>query len=329
MPERVLLAPDAFKGTIAAATVARALAVGLRRGGVIADECPVADGGEGTVEVLLAALGGEPRSTVVGDPLGRPTRARWAMLDDGTAMLEAAQASGLALIAAGERDAERASSAGTGELIVAARDAGASLAVVAVGGTATTDGGTGALAAIEAAGGLGGLELHLACDVRTPFERAAELYAPQKDASPDAVARLARRLDELARELPRDPRGVAMTGAGGGLAGGLWSRHGARLRSGSALVLEAIGLDRRMAAADAVVIGEGRLDSQTLEGKVGGAVLELARRRGLPVHAVAGALAIDQDDPAWAGLASARVARSERELTRAGQEWPWPLRWRR
>ena len=154
-PRRFLVAPDTFKGTIAAATVARAIAEGLREGGARASECPVADGGEGTIEVLSRALPLQLRQSQCSDPLGRPIAATWAWLGEAEAIVEMASASGLALLDPAERDAEGASSAGTGDLLIAARDAGARRAILAVGGTATTDGGRGALARIEAAGGLG------------------------------------------------------------------------------------------------------------------------------------------------------------------------------
>jgi glycerate kinase len=327
MPERVLVAPDAFKGTIPAAAVAAALACGLRAAGALPRECPVADGGEGTLEALLGAHGGELRRAAATDALGRPIEAEWALLAGGTtAVVEAARASGLVLIAPAERDAEAASTAGTGALLLAARDAGASRVIVGVGGTATTDGGLGALQAIEAGGGLDGVEIVVACDVLTPFELAAEVFAPQKGASPEAVARLARRLALLAAELPADPRGVPMSGAGGGLAGGLWAGHGAELRSGSALVLEAVRFQSLLLDADAVVIGEGRLDSQSLSGKVAGTILAQARERGVPVHAVAGAADIDRSDPAWRGLRSSQRAGSVEELVELGRRWPWVSR---
>ncbi|HEX7609822.1 MAG TPA: glycerate kinase [Solirubrobacteraceae bacterium] len=326
MSERVLVAPDAFKGTIPAAAVADALARGLRERGVGAQECPVADGGEGTLEALLRARGGELHTAATTDALGRPIEAEWALLSDGaTAVVEAARVSGLALIEPAERDAEGASTAGTGTLILAAHAAGARSVIVCVGGTATTDGGSGALAAIEAGGGIGRLAIVVACDVTTPFELAAEVFAAQKGASSDAVARLSRRLELLAGELPRDPRGRPMTGAGGGLAGGLWSRHGAELRSGAELVLEEVGFAARLIEADAVIIGEGRLDAQSLAGKVGGVILARARERGVPVHAVAGAADIERSDPAWAGLASLQRAGSLAELLELGRRWPWVL----
>jgi glycerate kinase len=324
MSERVLVAPDAFKGTLDAARVAHALANGLREAGARAHECPVADGGEGTLEVLVKAHGGELRHTSTSDALGRPLEAAWGLLEGGaTAVVEAARASGLALIAPAERDAERASTAGVGTLMLAARDSGASRLLVCVGGTATTDGGVGALDAIAGGGGLAGLEVVVACDVVTPFELAAEVFAAQKGASRAAVARLRLRLEQVARELPRDPRGVIMGGAGGGLAGGLWAGHGAELLSGAALVLDAVGFEGRLEDADAVIIGEGRLDGQSLSGKVGGLILARARERGVPVHAVAGAAEVELGDPQWRGLTSVQQAGSVAELLELGRRWPW------
>ena len=270
----LLIAPDAFKGTLRATEVAAAIARGAEsasRDDAPPDVCPVADGGEGTMEVLLCALGGETAAADVTDPLGRPIRAGLALLDDGeTAIAEVAQASGLALVRPGERDAEAASSEGTGELIAAAIAAGAATVLVAAGGSATTDGGAGAITALQRAGGLHGARLIVLCDVRTPFELAADRFAAQKGADHAAIGRLRRRLERFASRLPRDPRGVAMTGAAGGLAGGLWAQFGAQLTPGAAFVLETLDFDARMRAARAVVVGEGRLDRTTLEGKIVG-----------------------------------------------------------
>jgi glycerate kinase len=290
----VLAAPDSFKGTLRATEVAAAIDRGLERAGWRCDRCPVADGGEGTLEVLITALGGETAGAEVSDPLGRAVNAGFGLIEDGgTAIVEVAQASGLGLVAEAERDAEGASSCGTGELIAAAAGTGAAVVLVAAGGSATTDGGTGAVAAIEEAGGLGATRLVVLCDVRTPFERAAEVFGPQKGADASAVRRLSRRLRDLAAELPRDPRGVAMTGAAGGLAGGLWAHYGARLEPGAPFVLEALGFDARMRAARAVVTGEGRLDEQTLQGKAVGEVATRARQAGVPAHAIVGSDALD------------------------------------
>jgi glycerate 2-kinase len=287
---RLLVAPDSFKGTFRATEVAAAVGRGIERAGLEPpDLCPVADGGEGTLEVLLTALGGETAGADAHDPLGRPLRAGFGLVEDGgTAVVEVAEASGLGRVAPGERDAEAASSAGTGELIAAAVEAGAQVVLVAAGGSATTDGGAGAIAAIEEAGGLHGARLVVLCDVRTPFERAAAVFGPQKGADAAAVARLERRLDAFAATLPRDPRGRPLTGAVGGLAGGLWAALGARLEPGAPFVLDALGFDERLRAAGAVIVGEGRLDATTLQGKIAGEIAVRARQGGVPCHAVCG-----------------------------------------
>src|SRR3954452_19936409 len=173
LPPPVLVAPDSFKGTLRAAEVASSVAAGLERAGLVPpDRCPVADGGEGTLEILLTALGGQTAGAAATDPLGRPVRAGFGLIEDGgTAIVEVAEASGLHRVAEEERDAVAATSRGTGELIVAAAAAGAAVILVAAGGSATTDGGAGALQAIEEAGGLQGAQLVVLCDVRTPFEQ--------------------------------------------------------------------------------------------------------------------------------------------------------------
>jgi glycerate kinase len=292
----VLVAPDSFKGTIRAARVAACVGAGLERAGLVPpDLCPVADGGEGTLEVLLTALGGETAGAAATDPLGRAIAAAgFALIEDGgTAIVEVAEASGLHRVAEDERDAYAASTRGTGELIVAAAAAGAEVVLVAAGGSATTDGGAGAIAAIEDAGGLRGTRLVVLTDVRTPFERAAAVFGPQKGADARTVKRLERRLEKLAATFPRDPRGVALTGAAGGLAGGLWAMYGAQLEPGAAFVLGALDFDARMRAARAVVVGEGRMDATTLQGKIAGEIATRARQAGVPCHAIVGANAID------------------------------------
>jgi glycerate 2-kinase len=196
-------------------------------------------------------------------------------------------------VAEDERDAWAASTYGTGELICAAADAGAQVILVGVGGSATTDGGAGALEAIAEHGGLAGAQLVVLTDVRTPFERAPVVFGPQKGADPPLVARLEQRLDELAARLPRDPRGVPMTGAAGGLSGGLWAAHGARLEPGAPWILDALDFDARMRAARAVITGEGKLDEQTLQGKIVGEIGTRTRQAGVPLHAVVGRDALD------------------------------------
>lgn len=291
VPESVLVAPDSFKGTFSAAAVAGAIARGLRGGGVAAQELPLADGGEGTLEALRVGLEAELCEVEVTDPLGRRVAASFALAGP-VAVVESAAASGLSLVAEGERDPWRATTRGTGELICAALDAGARRILLGVGGSATTDGGSGALEAIAEHGGLGAARLTVLCDVRTPWEAAARIFAPQKGASPAQVEALAERLERMAGELPRDPRGVAMTGAAGGLAGGLWAA-GAELVPGAARVLEILDFDLRMRAARFVVTGEGRMDSQSLAGKLVSEVATRARQAGVPCHAVTGSCRLD------------------------------------
>src|ERR1019366_8531472 len=222
IPETVLVAPDAFKGTLTATEVAVALGEGLTAAGRPVDLCPIADGGAGTLAALVVPLGPHLRAVPATDPLGGPVEARFG-LGDGVAVIETAAASGLHLVAEAERDAFAARTTGTGELILAAVAAGAETIYVGVGGSATTAGGAGAIQAIDHGGGLGGATLVVLSDVRTPFEDAARVFGPQKGARPEQVRQLSRRLQALARRLPRDPRGVPMTGAAGGLAGGLWA----------------------------------------------------------------------------------------------------------
>lgn len=293
VPTQVLIAPDSFKGSFGARTVAEALQRGLAAGGQPAAVCPVADGGEGTLDALAGALGLEQISVRASDPLGREIEASFGLAAGGPAVVEMAAASGLALVGEHERDAVAASSYGTGELIAAALAAGAEIVYVAVGGSASTDGGAGALTALAERGGIGKARLVVLCDVRTPFELAPETFAPQKGASPEQVRELEQRLDRLAARLPRDPRGVPMTGAAGGLAGGLWAQFGAELVSGAAFVLSAVDYDARMRAARAVVTGEGRLDRQSLAGKLVSEVATRARQAGVPCHAVVGRNALD------------------------------------
>jgi glycerate 2-kinase len=301
-----------------AVEVAGAVARGLRGAGRDAVELPVADGGEGTMDVLLTVLGGERRTATVQDPLGREIEAAWALLPDGRAVVEMAQASGLRLVKESERDAWVASTYGTGELIVAAAEAGAERVIVSVGGSATTDGGAGAIEALDDAGASPALEV--LCDVRTPWERAPAVYGPQKGADPQMVKRLEKRLDELAGRAPRDPRGEPMTGAAGGLSGGLYAFRGARLVAGAPYVLDAIGFDERMREAAYVVTGEGRLDDQTLEGKIVGEVATRCRQSGVTCHAVVGKNDMEPFKARILDLASVREAGDPAELEAAGRE---------
>jgi glycerate kinase len=320
----IVVAPDSFKGTIAAPKVARALAEGLRKGGLEAEELPVGDGGEGTMDALVAALGGEIRRATVSDPLGRPVKARFALLPDGRAVVETAEASGLGLVDEAERDAWAASTRGTGELIVAAVEAGASEVLLTVGGSATTDGGAGALAALDEAGV--DPKLDVLCDVRTPFEQAPGVFGPQKGADTRMVKRLERRLDKLAQNAQRDPRGVPMTGAAGGLPGGLYAYRRARLVPGAAYVLDTLGFDEHLRAAQFVVTGEGRLDHQTLAGKIVGEVATRCRQSGVACHAVVGSNGMDPFEIRLLDFASVTEAGTPTKIRRAGLELAKPTR---
>ena len=321
IPETILVAPDSFKGTFSATEVAAAIGRGMESAGRPVDLCPVSDGGEGLLEAVLPALGGHAAGAEVSDPLGRTVGATFGMLRDGSeAIVEMSAASGLGLVGEDERDPLAASTYGTGELIVAAIAAGAKRVLVGVGGSATTDGGRGAVEAIRDHGGLAGVRLVVLCDVRTPFEDAARVFAPQKGADAPTVRRLAARLQALARSLARDPRGVPMTGAAGGLAGGLWAAFGAELVPGAAFVLDALGFDRRMRAARAVVTGEGRLDRQSLAGKAVSEVATRARQAGVPCHAIVGTRELDAFGARVLDLQAVLEAGTVAQLERAGGE---------
>jgi len=318
-----LVAPDSFKGTFSAAEVAAAIARGLRAGGREAVELPVADGGEGTMDVLLAALGGKRHTVTASDPLGRPVEAAFVLLPGGdTALVEAAQASGLGLVAEAERDAWAASTYGTGEVIVAAVEAGAKRVILTVGGSGTTDGGSGAVRALDEAGVSPRLEV--LCDVRTPFEDAPRVFAPQKGADAATVKRLERRQAELAGKAPRDPRGVPMTGAAGGLSGGLWAHRHAQLTPGAPYVLNAIGFNDLMRESAFVVTGEGALDEQTLQGKAAGEVATQARQSGVTCHAVVGRNDLDEFQARILDLVTVIEAGTEETLEDAGRRLAEP-----
>jgi len=284
---RAVACPDKFRGTLRADEAAAAIAAGLRRAGyddVV--EAPMADGGEGTLDTLLASLGGSRRVARVTGPLGDAVDAEWGVLPSGIAVVEMARASGLALVA-GRNDPLRASTRGTGELIAVARREGFRQIIVAVGGSATTDGG---LAAVETLGwSLQGMEVTVACDVESAFLDAARIYGPQKGATSAQVALLTRRLQLLADQYRTrtgfDVTAMAGAGAAGGLAGGL-AAIGAQLVPGFEAIAEAIGLEAAFDGASLVVTGEGKLDPSSLEGKVVGGVLAWAAELGVPHVAV-------------------------------------------
>ena len=191
--------------------------------------------------------------------------------------------------------------------------------LVAVGGSATTDGGKGALDAIEEAGGLRGARIVVLCDVQVPWERCAEVFGPQKGADAELVKRLGERLDELAGSFPRDPRGVPMTGAAGGLSGGLWAVHRAELEPGATFILDALGFDDRMRAARAVITGEGKLDDQTLQGKLVGEIGTRTRQAGVPLHAIVGTDALDGFGKRMIDLQVVTEATTLEEVERAAE----------
>ncbi|MFB9312550.1 glycerate kinase [Nocardioides plantarum] len=319
---RVLVAPDSFKGTHGADVVAASVASGLRSVGAEPVRLPLADGGEGTLDVLRRAFRGAVHHVPVTGPLGTPVVGRFLVSEDRrTAVVETASASGLSLVVPDPRSAWDASTRGTGELVAAAVASGAERILLGVGGSATTDGGAGAIESILEHGGLGGCRLEVLCDVTTPFEQAAAVYAPQKGADTVTVARLEERLASLAGRLPRDPRGVPRTGCAGGLSGGLWARFGAELRSGIEVVLDALGFAAAARPCAAVITGEGRLDGQTREGKVIAGVLEACRRAEgpLPVHAVVGQTRLSAAEAGALGLSSVTVASTVDELVEAGR----------
>jgi glycerate kinase len=303
---RVVAAPDKFRGTATAAEVADAVARAAARAGWESDPVPMADGGEGTLDVL----GGTPRYATVRGPLGDPVRAEWRVLDDGTAVVEMARASGLLLAGGPEgNDPMAATTYGTGELIASALESGAKRVIVAVGGSATTDGGLGAITAL---GGrkLRGASVIVACDVTTTFVDAAEVFAPQKGATAAQVALLRRRLERLAEVYLEDHgvdvRDIEGSGAAGGLGGGL-AALGARLVPGFDVVGDAVELEERIAGADLVVTGEGFLDGQSFDGKTVGGVVELAAAAGVPVLLVCGDVYRDELPPDPFGGADVEV----------------------
>jgi glycerate 2-kinase len=281
MPHLVA-APDKFRGTASAPEAAAAAAAAAREAGWTADEIPMSDGGEG----LLEAAGGTPQCTTVPDPLGQPVEAEWRFLPatpggTPTAVIEMSRASGRALLPHPRGDDPiAADTTGVGHLLLAARDAGARRIVIGCGGSATTDGGWGAVQVVGSPRALAGIDLEVASDVTTPFRQAAAVYGPQKGASPEQVTWLTDRLGSLAdryrRDFDVDVDALPGAGAAGGLAGGL-AALGARILSGFEVVADMVGLARRIGVADLVVTGEGHLDPPSFEGKVPGGVLTLAR----------------------------------------------------
>jgi glycerate kinase len=353
MTLRVVVAPAPFKGALGPADAAAAIAMGVRLAGHEAVEVPVADGGEGTMAALVAAAGGRLVEAPARDPLGRPIRGCFGVLPDGTAVVELAQASGFERLADAERDPEATSTLGTGDLIRAALDAGASRLIVGVGGSATTDGGMGIAIALgarvrDASGAelvgtgadlaqvasvdlsgldprLAGVPIEVACDVRSPLvgpEGSAQVFGPQKGASPDAVVRLDAGLANLASVLAAqglpDVAHVPRAGAAGGAAGGMAAILGALLTDGGARVTAAAGLVAALASADLCITGEGRLDAQTLTGKAPAAVAAACGTAGVPCVGVFGQVDVPPGIARRMGLVAALpIGRAVRPLADA------------
>jgi glycerate 2-kinase len=271
---RALLCPASLKGVLSAHDAAAALAAGARRAGAQAVELPIADGGEGTADAVFDALGGEWHEAVVSDPLGRPVSARWLLLDDGAAVVEAAAAIGLPLLTASERDPLVASSRGLGELVLAALRLGAGRLVVGLGGSATVDGGAGLREALRELP----VPTTVLCDVRTALADAARLFGPQKGASDADVPILERRLAGMAELEPYAE--LPGAGAAGGL-GAAFAALGGTLVEGAPAVLDLIGFDTRLMGCDLVVTGEGQVDETTAEGKAPGVVAARSAAAGV------------------------------------------------
>jgi glycerate kinase len=354
---RVVVAPDKFEGTLSAKEAAAALAAGWRRTDRRADleEVPVADGGKGTLETVLDALGGRRVSVTATGPLGDPVEADYGLVQtsDGlTAVVEMARASGLALVSEARRDPLRATTWGTGELIAAASGHGPARVIVCIGGSATNDGGAGMaqalgirllderdrdlppggaalrrVARIDASGldrAVREVEVVVASDVDNPLtgpRGASAVYGPQKGATAEEVRVLDDALSHLAavihRDLGIDVRDMRGAGAAGGLGAGLIAFLGGRLRPGFEVVAGALDLERRLQEADVAVTGEGRYDAQSERGKAPAGVLRLAREAGCRTVLVAGQVERGVDAPADLVYDLASRAGMEAALNRA------------
>lgn len=339
---KIVIAPDSFKESLSAPGVAQAIARGWLA--VYPDAeialCPMADGGEGTVDAVLAATGGERRELTVQGPLATQVQAHWGWLGDGTAVIEMAAASGLHWVPSAQRDARVTSSYGTGELIRAALDAGATRIILGLGGSATNDGGSGLLRALGArfldAGGnelrpggaalaklqrvdlsaldarLHDVQVDVAADVDNPLcgpRGASAVFGPQKGANPAQVeeldAALARMAEVVSEALGEDFSNFPGVGAAGGLGFAAKAFFDARFRPGVELVAELSGLAEAVAGADLVITGEGRLDAQSLHGKTPVGVARVAQAQGVPVVALAGSLGDGYQQVREAGIEAA------------------------
>ena len=330
---KIVIAPDSFKESLSAIEVARAMADGARAVLPQAeiDLCPMADGGEGTVEAMVAATDGEFRTVEVFGPLAKPTKARFGLLGDKhTAVIEMAQAAGLGLVRPEKRNPLLTTTFGVGQLILAALDTGANRLIIGIGGSATNDGGAGCAQAMGvvfidsaglpcvcglAGGGLGDIariditgsdlrvgqcEILVACDVTNPLtgpDGASAVYGPQKGATPEMVKSLDAGLANLSGVI-RDQLGVDVehmpgAGAAGGLGAGLVAFAGAKLRSGIEIVADAVGLAGRIAGADLVITGEGKFDFQSAAGKAAVGVGKIAADASVPCICIPGQASAD------------------------------------
>ena len=325
---KVVIAPQSFKGSISALDAAKAMEEGALR--IVSDAetvlVPVADGGDGTLETLVEATGGDIRSVTVTGPIGKAVTAEWGALGDGqTAVIEMARTSGLALLSLTEREPLRATTYGLGEVIREAFDAGFRSFIVGIGGSATNDGGAGMAQALGVRlldetgedlplGGAAladlrridisgldkraiGARFSVACDVSNPLtgpEGASAVYGPQKGATPDLVEQLDAALKNFARVVERDIGTsidtVPGSGAAGGLGGGMMAFLEGSLRAGIDIVLDHVGLDEKLEGADLVITGEGQLDFQTVYNKAPVGVAWRAKQRNIPVIAICGSL---------------------------------------
>lgn len=327
VPMRIVVAPDSYKESLSAVDVAAAIGEGIRLAAPDAEviAVPMADGGEGSLDAVLAATGGERRHATVRDANGRPCRAAWGWLGDATAFIEMAEAAGLERIPRAERRPLDASTYGVGQLVLEALDAGARRIVLGLGGSATTDAGAGLFQALgarllDAAGAelppggaalsrlagidtgrldprLADVEFEIAVDVDNPLcgERgAAAIFGPQKGATPEQVLLLDKALahfaDVCVRMSGRDEFRTPGTGAAGGLGFVIKTFFRATFRPGVELIAELAGLDDALEGADLAFTGEGRMDRQTLLGKTPAGVARHAARKGVPVIALAGSL---------------------------------------
>ena len=299
---KIVIACDSYKGCLSSSDVANAAAHGVAE---VYPDCEVvklavADGGEGTVEALVDTLGGHLEWAEVSDPLGRPVRAAYGVAGD-LAIIESAAACGLTLLTKEERNPLVTSTKGLGELIMAAIDKGCRKFLIGLGGSATNDGGMGMIRAEGFLEKTKGMKFTVACDVDTPYigeHGASRVFGPQKGASEQDVEVLEERLRGYAltilKETGVDVRDMAGAGAAGGLGGAFRAYLGAELKRGVDLVLDQIDFDSKIQGADLVITGEGCSDYQTLKGKTASGVLERAKRQGIPVALVSGAVRDEQ-----------------------------------